>query len=241
MFGDIFTDRSFFPKPDVLLLNTLYFECAWQESFDKSNTSSEKFTIPSPDGKAALRKKTVKMMNDIRRVPYYEDKELHGIILSYRDRRFKLLVLTPKKNTVSLSKATAALAQKGIQHFTNNSSNIYKTHIKLPRMKLSGETDLKELFYSAGMKSLFSSAGEGLTEMVTDRPLFISSAKQLVKLDLNEKSTKVAAVTYAAVAMSAPPVIEEKENYFYANHPFILVLFDNKTNAVLLTASIVDP
>ena len=77
--------------------------------------------------------------------------------------------------------------------------------------------------------------------MVTDRPLFISSAKQLVKLDLNEKSTKVAAVTYTAVAMSAPPVIEEKENYFYADHPFILVLFDDKTNAVLLTASIVNP
>ena len=241
MFGDIFTERSFLPKPDVLLLNTLYFESAWKESFVEDHTKREKFTIPSPDGKAASRKKTVDMMNDTRYLPYYEDKELHGIILTFRNRRFKLLVLKPKNSAVPLSRAAAVLAEKGIQHFQYSSSELYKTNIKLPKMKLSGETDLKELFCSAGMKSLFSSTGGGLTEMVTNRPLFISSAKQLVKLDLNEKSTKVAAVTYTAGVTSAPPVIEEKENYFYANHPFILVLFDDKTNAVLLTASIVNP
>ena len=180
-------------------------------------------------------------MNDTRHLPYYEDKELHGIILTFRNRRFKLLALKPKNPALPLSRAAAVLAEKGIRHFTHSSSDLHKTHIKLPKLQLAGETDLKELFCSAGMKSLFSSAGGGLTEMVTNRPLFISSAKQLVKLDINEKSAKVAAVTYAAVAKSAPPVIEEKENYFYADHPFILVLFDNKTNAVLLTASIVDP
>ena len=241
MFDNIFTDQSFLPKPPLLLLNTLYFESEWEKSFVEDHTNRENFTIPTPDGKAAPRKKTVDMMNDTRRLPYYEDKELHGIILTFRNRRFKLLVLKPKNPAVSLSRAAAVLAEKGIQHFQRSSSELHKTHIKLPKLQLAGETDLKELFYSAGIKSLFSSAGGGLTEIVTNRPLFISSAKQLVKLVINERSTKVAAVTYAAVAMSAPPLIEEKENYFYADHPFIIVLFDTKTNAVLLTASIVDP
>jgi serine protease inhibitor len=40
---------------------------------------------------------------------------------------------------------------------------------------------------------------------------------------------------------SAPDPTPPKYNYFYANHPFVLVLFDSETRAILLTAAVVNP
>jgi serpin B len=150
-------------------------------------------------------------------------------------------VLTTQNALEPVSSVTAQLAGKGVQYFVKNSSSANKTIIKLPRLKLSGELDLRKLFASSGMKNIFDPQIGGLYNMVEKRVLYISQAKQLVKLNLDENGTEVAAVTYAiAKCASAPPGVV-KYNHFYADHPFVLVLFDSQTNAILLAGVIVDP
>ena len=57
----------------------------------------------------------------------------------------------------------------------------------------------------------------------------------------NPTGTEVAAVTYAMPEPAAAPGEEPVFNRYYADRPFVPVLFDTKTNAVLQTAAIVNP
>jgi serine protease inhibitor len=72
-------------------------------------------------------------------------------------------------------------------------------------------------------------------------PLHIASARQLVKLDMNEQGTEMAAVTYAMAKCNSAPPRQEKKNTFRAERPYVMVLFDRTTKAVLLSGVICDP
>ena len=236
-FDNVFTKQMLANKPVILLLNVLYFNGLWDEAFDKNATDKETFFIQSPE----KRKIIVDMMNDTRSIPYYNDGTVHGIFLDYRDRRFKMLALTTVDRGKTLNAVTELLADKGLFYIFGKSSQLNKTVIKLPKLKLSGEIDLKSLFTSMGMTKIFDSGKRGLTGIVNGEPIFLSGARQLVKLELDEEKTEVAAVTYAVALSSAPDPAPPKYNYFYANRPFVLVLFDSETGAVLLSAAVVDP
>ena len=180
-------------------------------------------------------------MNDEKYVPYYNDGTIHGIILDYADERFKMLVLTTVKMPSSLKTVTGNLARKGLQHFIRNSSARNKTVIKLPKLKLGNQLDLKSLLSSIGLKSFFDPQ-KGCSCIIQNSPsLYISQARQVVKLSLDETGTEVAAVTIAIPKAECPPPQKVKYNKFYADHPFVLVLFDIQTQAILLTAAIVHP
>jgi serpin B len=237
MFDNVFTRQMLADKPVVLFLNVLYFNGVWNDAFDKNATAKETFFLQP----ASMRKIVIDMMNDTRSVPYYNDGTVHGIILDYKDRRFQMLVLTTIDRNKPLSKVTELLAAKGLSHISRNSSQSNETVIKLPKLKLSGEIDLKALFTSMGMTKIFDKKQQDLTGIVKGESISISGARQLVKLELDEEKTEVAALTYSIALSSAPGMTPPEYNYFYADHPFVLVLFDGETNAVLLTAAIVNP
>lgn len=236
MFEKIFSNDDFANNPLMVLLNVLYFKSEWESPFEKYLTKKEYFT---PFSGVPYK---VDMMNDIKSVPYYNDGVIHGITLNYKDLRFKLVALMPVKANIPLQKVTRALEEMGIGHFVRNGSRANETLIKLPRMKLESSNDLNELLKSAGMKYLFHPEFGDLNRMVQNQDLYVAKSQQVVKLNLDETGTEVAAVTYAMPEpASAAPGEEPVFNRFYADRPFVLVLFDTKTNAVLLTAAMVNP
>ena len=142
-----------------------------------------------------------------------------------------------------MSKVTEALAEKGLDHFIKKSSDRYKTILTLPKLKIETDCDLTKLFQKAGMTHLFDPQTGDLIYMVenTENPLYIDSARQLVKLDINERGTEMAAVTYAMAKCGSAPPRPEKKNTFRADRPYIIVLFDRTTKAILLTGVINNP
>jgi len=240
MFDNVFAPQDFANDPMMILLNVLYFKANWFNPFEKHLTKKERFMTPSASNFEAIHHSYVDMMNDEKYVPYYNDGTIHGIILDYADDRFKMLVLTTVKMPSSLKTVTGNLARKGLQHFIRNSSDHNKTIIKLPKLKLESRLDLKSLLSSVGLTSIFDSRRGSLC-MIQNSPSYISQARQVVKLSLDETGTEVAAVTIALPKAEAIRPQAVKYNKFYADHPFVLVLFDSQTQAILLTAAIVNP
>ena len=240
MFDKVFTPQTLNGDPAMVLLNVLYFKDSWDLEFRKDSTRKELFSIPSR-GFEALSHKKVDMMNDSRYLPYYNDGKVHGILLDYADRRFKLLVLTTLNALEPVSSVTALLAREGVQKIVRDCSSKNKTIIKLPRLKLSGEVDLRNLLGKTGMKIIFDPQLGDLDKIMQKKVLYISQAKQLVKLNLDEVGTEVSAVTYAIAKCTSAPPGAIKYNRFYADHPFVLVLFDSQTNAILLAGKVVSP
>ena len=240
MFDNVFAPQDFANDPMMILLNVLYFKANWFNSFEEHLTKKERFMTPAASNFEAIHHSRVDMMNDEKYVPYYNDGIIHGIILDYADDRFKMLVLTTVKMPSSLKTVTGNLARKGLQHFIRNSSDHNKTIIKLPKLKLESRLDLKSLLSSVGLTSIFDPRGS-LRMIQNSDAVYIDSARQVVKLSLDETGTEVAAVTIALPKAAAIRPQAVKYNKFYADHPFVLVLFDSQTQAILLTAAIVHP
>lgn len=241
MFDNVFAPQDFANDPMMILLNVLYFKANWFNSFEEHLTKKERFMTPAASNFEAIHHSRVDMMNDEKYVPYYNDGIIHGIILDYADDRFKMLVLTTVKMPSSLKTVTGNLARKGLQHFIRNSSDHNKTIIKLPKLKLESRLDLKSLLSSVGLTSIFDPRQGSLCMIQTSDAVYIDSARQVVKLSLDETGTEVAAVTIALPKAAAIRPQAVKYNKFYADHPFVLVLFDSQTQAILLTAAIVHP
>ena len=241
MFDNVFAPQDFANDPMMILLNVLYFKANWFNSFEEHLTKKERFMTPSASKFEAIHHSYVDMMNDEKYVPYYNDGTIHGIILDYADDRFKMLVLTTVKMPSSLKTVTGNLARKGLQHFIRNSSDHNKTIIKLPKLKLESRLDLKSLLSSVGLTSIFDPRQGSLCMIQSSDAVYIDSARQVVKLSLDETGTEVAAVTIALPKAEAMRPQAVKYNKFYADHPFVLVLFDSQTQAILLTAAIVHP
>lgn len=240
MFDNVFAPQDFANDPMMILLNVLYFKANWFNSFEEHLTKKERFMTLAASNFEAIHHSRVDMMNDEKYVPYYNDGTIHGIILDYADDRFKMLVLTTVKMPSSLKTVTGNLARKGLQHFIRNSSDHNKTIIKLPKLKLESRLDLKSLLSSVGLTSIFDPRGS-LRMIQNSDAVYIDSARQVVKLSLDETGTEVAAVTIALPKAAAIRPQAVKYNKFYADHPFVLVLFDSQTQAILLTAAIVHP
>ena len=242
MFDNVFTPQDFSGDAAMILLNVLYFKNVWLDPFSKNSTCKERFMTPSASKFESIHHSQVDMMNDTKSVPYYNDGKFHGVILDYADERFKMLVLTTVKMSSSLGSVTRKLAQKGVQHFVRNSSCKNKTRIKLPKLQLGSAVDLKPLLSSMGLKEIFNPQKSTLSVSQEGDALYVKQIRQLVKLSLNESETEVAAITYAAPAPGARPSRKQiTYNNFYADHPFVLVLFDSQTQAILLTAAVIHP
>lgn len=237
MFQKVFREEHFAGDPMMVLMNVLYFKAMWWRKFDTFSTRNQLFTLA--DGA----KYKVPMMADETRVPYFDNGKIHGIILDYQERRFGMMFLMTTDPKLPLSTVTGYLGEKGIAEITAKASEEYKTRIRLPKLKLESDCDLVELLRKAGISELFNSQGGDLIHIVKniDDPLYIDQARQLIKLDLNERGTEMAAVTYAFAKVGSGRPMPEKKNTFYADRPFVMVLFDRETNAILLAGVINKP
>ena len=233
MFDNVFAPQDFANDPMMILLNVLYFKANWFNPFEKHLTKKERFMTPAASNFEAIHHSRVDMMNDKKYVPYYNDGTIHGIILDYADDRFKMLVLTTVKMPSSLKTVTGNLARKGLQHFLRNSSDHNKTIIKLPKLKLESRLDLKSLLSSVGLTSIFDSRQGSLCMIQTSDAVYIDSARQVVKLSLDETGTEVAAVTIALPKAAAIRPQAVKYNKFYADHPFVFIIGEETSGTIL--------
>ena len=238
MFPEPFSPQILENSPAMILMNLLYFQSNWQKPFKKSSTRKQTFTAFF-QGKE--KKYSVQMMNDTQQIPYYNDGIIHGITLNYEDPRFKMLILTTVNKQDPVLTITRSLAQKGLFHFIKNSSDENETIIKLPKLDLNSDTDLKNLFCKLGASTPFRPLPADLTGMIENKALYIDQSRQMVKLILNEDGTEAAAVTFAAIAVGCAMQPVKTYNHFHADHPFVLLLFDNTTGAVLLSGIICRP
>ena len=227
---NLFQDGDFAGSPLMVLLNVLYFKGNWATPFEVYNTAKAPFAVPGEDAP-----QEVDMMCAEMSVPYCNDGIIHGITLAYSDRRFKMMFLMPVDPNVPLSVVTERLASCGLGGFIGNSTMERKTEVRLPKLQLSSDLDLRTLLAGNGMEIIFSASRSDLSGIVRGIPLYVDSARQVVKLNLNEAGTEVAAVTSVMVRACAvkPP---EEINKFHADRPFVMVLFDSVSGAVVLSA-----
>ena len=109
----------------------------------------------------------------------------------------------------------------------------------LPKFKMTSRFSLKETLSKMGMPLAFDVGGSADFSGISSRgDLFLSDVVHKAFVEVNEEGTEAAAATGVMVAATAmaPRPIE-----FRADHPFVFLIKDNKTDSILFIGRVTDP
>ena len=216
--------ESLDPATVLVLANALYFHANWQTPFYPGGTVHEPFHTAR--GAPVL----ADFMDGPARVATAADYQ--AVALPYVGGRFEALAVMPTTST--LPSFVAGLSAGALQDIAQSADSAPRSEVRLPRFAYSTAMDLKPVLSALGMGQIV--AGGGDFTAITSVPIQLDQAVQRVYLSVGERGTTAAAVTgYAFEALSAhrpPPTFD---------HPFLFLIRDTVTGAVLFSSEINDP
>ena len=213
------------PQEAMYLLNAVYFKASWTEKFDPNKTRDRYFT--KQDGSVVEHK----MMHLTIKAAYGWNGLYERLSLPYGNGAFSMNVLLPHKgktiDDVIQDLSAQKLEQQRLHEMTTCSVDIL-----LPRFTTEGETRLEQILSSMGMPLAFSPRAAQFTKMAEDNELWISMMKQKARIEVNEKGTKAAAVTFVgmktkSLTSGGPSGVE-----FHATRPFVYYIVENSTGMI---------
>lgn len=219
--------KSILDGPDqdlvMALINALYFKGKWAFDF-KSKTDKEDFTAISGS------KSKVDMMKAEEKLAYSEYDGFRMVRLPYGNGAFSMDVVLPGKDE-DFGKAVARFNAATLQGL-DGSMGYALVNLKLPKFTFSYDTDLVDVLKSLGMKVPFTVNAD--FSAMAEKSLMISMVRQKTFIDVNEKGTEAAAVTVIGmVATSVGPAPEPKRVEFFADRPFLFVIREKSSGAVI--------
>jgi serpin B len=219
------------PLTRLVLVNAIYFKGAWTTAFDKKATTTRPFTLEN--GK----KVNVPMMRQVKDFAYAEDETVQVLELPYKGNELSMIVLLPR--TVDGRKALEEkLTVENLNRWTGAASH-KRVDVQLPRFKSTSQFELSNTLNELGMKDAFSPQAD-FSGMTGNRYLFISAIIHKAFVDVNEKGTEAAAATAVTMREAcAPP--KEPPVEFRADHPFVFLIRDNPSNAILFLGRVMNP
>jgi len=227
---DIAKPAMFNSNTRLALTNAVYFKGAWLYPFQEAATYAEDFTnlngdvsqvdmMHSTESFWALKNEDVQIVE----LPYYESSIVMDLIApSDGDWQTFLQGLTLEKLNDNLDDLSEARVELSLPKFK----------IETPEMELIAP--MKKL----GLLDIFGMDAD-LSGISGDKSLFISTLVQKAFIDVNEAGTEAAAVTLAVVqekAMESPETLK-----ISFDKPFMFLLRDTRTGAVLFAGHLVQP
>ena len=214
----------------LVLLNTLYFNQKWENQFDEKNTYDETFF------KTAKSTVTIPMMHKTAYNNYFEDENFQMVELFYEDFRYSMIIFLPKDLSYDFSETNPS---ELMQKFDNGKKN-KNIRLTLPKFDLSSRYDMVPVLQALGMIDAFNPAAADLSKIFTNSSdIYVDCAIHEVRISVNEKETKAAAVTMfglkATSAMPSTPIT------FKADHPFCYVIRDKQQDINLFTGIVRNP
>lgn len=216
----------------AVLTNAVYFKGDWKTPFNIQSTSEQPFYThvgTSPN---------IKMMHTQADFGYSEDKQVQVVQLPYKGDDLSMLVILPKsKEKTAMHQLVRDLSADKIKEW-NKDLITQEVNLHLPKFKLKERYDMKDMLSDMGMPIAFNQ--DKATFKLFDQPLstWIDEIYHQAVVIVDEKGTEAAAATGIVVSTesaSAPPPV------FKADHPFLFMIKDNRTDAILFLGQVNKP
>ena len=208
----------------LVLTNAIYFKGAWAEPFRKEFTKEGPFQIDSDH--------TVQteLMHQQHEFPYMETEDLQAVELPYAGRKLSMVVLLPKKigGVAALEKQlTPEATDRWLAQLTSR-----HVDLTLPKFTMTGQFELSADLQAMGMTDAFLKEAD-FSGITTAEGLAISKVIHKAFVDVNEEGTEAAAATAVVMNFTGAPRRPEPPVVFCADHPFVFMIRDRQTNAIL--------
>ncbi len=213
------------------LLNAIYFKGDWTYPFQEKATEPRDFHMK--DGNT----KEVSMMTLTEDLRYMENDLFQAVELPYGEETMKMQVYLPKE----AADREAFRKELTIENWKSwdKEFEVEKGTVNLPKFKLNYEILLNEVLQQFGMKSAFDEEATFTKIIEEDVPVWISSVKQKTFIEVHEKGTEAAAATGVEMVKESAPLNEPF--LIEVDHPFVVMIIDDETDAVLFIGEIANP
>ncbi|MCF8346500.1 MAG: serpin family protein, partial [Bacteroidales bacterium] len=215
--------------PDVYmyLVNAIYFNATWKYEFDKDDTFTGDF-FPEGTGTA-----DVEYMRIEESFGYALQEDYAAVELPYGDSAFSMVAILPSDEMT----VGEFLDMYGQQEWNalGSLSGRQKVTVELPKFKYEFKSLLNDPLTGLGLGVAFSDAAD-FSGITTETDLFISRVIHQTFIDVNEEGTEAAAAT----------IVEMREtsaigNYIRFDKPFIYIIKENSTGAILFMGKVGRP
>ena len=234
-----FVDKVLEPSelsPDAVayIMNALYFKAKWAGSdyspmFRESATYKEDFTLT--DGS----KKKVEMMHNIKEHRYAIRDGYKLVALPYAGGKYYMYILLPDGNDVKPLLEKLRATPWG--EITGGLLNDAEVHLRFPKFSIENKLYLKEALEAMGVKKAFGRGAsfDRMFELKPDWYYWIEKVIQKAKINVTEWGTEAAAVTIVEMVgeSAVGPGEEPKRINFYADHPFVWIIGEATSGAIL--------
>ena len=210
--------------PDHLayFLNAVYFNGMWANKFNKNYTSSKPFT------KADGTKVDVDMMTQKEDFGYYEDESGVKILsMPYGNGAFKMTVVLPE-SAKGLDNLVASLGEDFLERMKY--LRTVEVDVKFPKFETASDVPLNDALKALGMELPFKEGAD-----FTGMSLYadhISKVFQKARIKVDEEGSEAAAVTVVGM-LEATAIPNPKYYFFHADRPFLYMISEKSTGAIL--------
>jgi len=215
----------------MYLINAIYFNGTWKYTFPEEEVKQRDFF--TLDGS----KTDCQMMYVTSFFPVYFGEQLSAVELPYGAGSYVMTLILPTD-------------QNSFEDFVNNFDETVWEEIQtnlsadsgtvgLPKFRFSFDQGLKPVLSDMGMAIAFDGSQADFTRINPKGNLFISKVKHKTFVEVNEKGTEAAAVTLVEMAITS---VEAPKIFFLTfNRPFLFVIHEKSTGAVLFMGKIIRP
>ncbi len=224
------------PLTRLVLANAIYFKGTWWNEFETHDTYDRPFHLL--DGATV----SVPMMHQGDRINYFSGDGLQAVELPYEGDKLSMLVLLPDEGRFREFESTLdlPLLRRVLQDMRGA-----PIILGMPKFKLETSYDLTGTLKEMGMVNAFDDTraefqgmgGESCLE--NEICLLISKIAQKALVSVDESGTEAVAVSFGTAPDSIsipPPPIE-----LTIDRPFVFVILDRVTRALLFVGRVLEP
>jgi len=225
---DMLTDST-----RLVLTNTIYFKANWSNQFETSETREQDFKLDS--GETVV----VEMMHNTDFYNYGKTGGLQILEMPYKGDDISMLVLLPKGGIIpgegSLNKLEDSFGTDKLDDLKDDMSGEI-VQVSLPKFNFETKYFMKDDLEEMGMSTAFKYPKADFTGMSPTDELYIDDVIHQTFVKVNEAGTEAAAATAVVGEMGI-----SRPKTFTADHPFIFIIQERDTGAILFLGRVSDP
>ncbi|MEO8210503.1 MAG: serpin family protein [bacterium] len=221
----------------LIIVNAIYFKGRWLYQFDENFTIKETFYSINNKVSANYMK-----LNETA-FKYYEGNEFKMLELPYLGEEFSMIIILPE----IMDGISDLESNFSLENYIDWSKNLKQeiVDVSIPKFKLESEFNLSKVLSKMGMEVAFSDKADftGMLDSNSEaEKLKIKDVIHKSFIEVNEVGTEASAATAVQFAYETGngPSVENKKT-FKADHPFIFLIKENTSNAILFLGRIMNP
>ena len=218
------------PNALMYLVNAIYFKASWAAKFDKDRTHKGNFYLENGNTVQA----DMMTCSKAKILLYYNDNLLLADI-PYGNGQYAMSIILPDSPT-GLEEISTSLTDSQYQTWLSEADSVDR-EIIMPKFTIESKFKLIPALSDMGMEIAFSDSADFPNIFEDTLSLTITRVLHNAMIEVNEEGTEAAAATVVEIGTTSIG----PSNIIEINRPFIFIIHERYTHAILFMGKIMNP